>query len=74
MPAVMSALRALVAGVSIAFLSLVLLERWLRANPDPREPPVLRPRIPFVGHIIGLLTEGANYYKITRSAARNFWI
>ncbi|KAL1610601.1 hypothetical protein SLS60_002271 [Paraconiothyrium brasiliense] len=61
----MSTLRILVVGVAIAFLSAALLERWLRAHPDPQAPPVLYPRVPFIGHIIGLLTEGANYYKIT---------
>ncbi|KAH7413760.1 cytochrome P450 [Phaeosphaeria sp. MPI-PUGE-AT-0046c] len=30
---------------------------------DSREPPVVRPKVPFIGHIIGLLTDGPNYMK-----------
>lgn len=62
----MSAVKLVVVGFVITFFSAAVLERWLRAHPDPREPPVLYPRIPFIGHIIGLLTKGAQYYKITR--------
>jgi hypothetical protein len=64
--AVMLTFRVLVLGVAIAFLSAALLERWLRARPEPGTPPVLYPRIPFIGHIVGLLRDGADYYKITR--------
>ncbi|KAF1966571.1 cytochrome P450 [Bimuria novae-zelandiae CBS 107.79] len=67
----MSTLRVILVAFAIAFLSAALLERWLRAHPDPREPPVLHPRVPFIGHIIGLLTEGANYYKITSTRSRH---
>jgi hypothetical protein len=28
---------------------------------DPREPPVVRPTIPFIGHLIGLATESSSY-------------
>ncbi|OAG00005.1 cytochrome P450 [Paraphaeosphaeria sporulosa] len=66
----MSTLRALVAGVAVAFLSAALLERWFRAHPEAGTPPVLYPRIPFIGHIIGLLTEGANYYKIASARCK----
>ncbi|KAF9729618.1 hypothetical protein PMIN06_003273 [Paraphaeosphaeria minitans] len=66
----MSTLRTLIAGVAVAFLSAALLERWLRARPEAGTPPILYPRIPFIGHIIGLLTEGANYYKITSARCK----
>lgn len=33
---------------------------------DPREPPRLRPKIPVIGHVIGLMRHGPSYSKITR--------
>lgn len=39
---------------------------WLYApKHGPDEPPVLPPRIPYVGHIIGLLQHGTRYFEIT---------
>lgn len=31
------------------------------------EPPLLPSRIPYIGHIIGLLRHGTRYFEITRS-------
>ncbi|KAI1116688.1 cytochrome P450 [Nemania sp. NC0429] len=36
---------------------------------DPREPRRLQPRVPVVGHILGLLRHGPTYYKITSTRA-----
>lgn len=33
---------------------------------DPWEPPVITSRIPFVGHIVGLLRHGTRYYQMKR--------
>ena len=33
---------------------------------DPREPPLVTSRIPFIGHILGLLRYGTRYYQMTR--------
>lgn len=33
---------------------------------DPREPPEVKPRIPFVGHIIGVLWYRQDYYRQLR--------
>lgn len=32
----------------------------------PNEPPAVRPWIPYIGHIIGLLLHGTKYYEIIR--------
>ena len=29
---------------------------------DPREPPLVRSKVPFIGHILGLITEESNYF------------
>lgn len=30
---------------------------------DAREPPVMRPRIPVIGHLIGMIQHGPHYFK-----------
>ncbi|KAK1751623.1 cytochrome P450 [Echria macrotheca] len=52
------------AAVLAVAVSLVLLVFKLAFFPslDPREPPLARPRVPFVGHILGLIKESASYY------------
>ncbi|KAI1866724.1 uncharacterized protein JN550_007577 [Neoarthrinium moseri] len=32
---------------------------------DSREPPRLRPKIPLIGHLLGLITNGTTYYSVT---------
>ncbi|KAK4456224.1 cytochrome P450 [Podospora aff. communis PSN243] len=46
------------------FLPLVLLLLKKAYSPplDPREPPLLRPWIPFIGHILSLARESNSYY------------
>lgn len=46
----------------IAALSVYLIHA-LRFKVDPREPPVIYPKIPLVGHIIGMLTGGTTYTR-----------
>jgi hypothetical protein len=41
----------------------VFLSGLLRIKVDSREPPVIHPKIPFIGHIIGMITEGPLYLK-----------
>lgn len=41
----------------------VLLKRLLFPTFDPREPPVLRPRVPFIGHVIALVSERSSWYR-----------
>jgi hypothetical protein len=33
---------------------------------SPLEPPVFASKVPYVGHIIGLLIHGLKYYQVTR--------
>lgn len=52
------------AVVALASLPLILflLERLLFPQHDPRGPPLLRPKIPLIGHVISILWEGTDYY------------
>ena len=43
-----------------------ILVHFDRARSDPREPPVVSSKIPFFGHIIGLLRYGSRYFEIIR--------
>ncbi|KAJ8114735.1 hypothetical protein OPT61_g3452 [Boeremia exigua] len=45
----------------LAAALLVLLANALRFKVDPREPPVIYPSIPLIGHIIGAIREGSLY-------------
>jgi hypothetical protein len=53
---------------SIAILGFLValcfyLASFMGIKVDAREPPVIYPRVPFFGHIIGLLNEGPLYFK-----------
>jgi hypothetical protein len=41
---------------------LLLLQRYASPSLDPLEPPLLKPRVPLVGHIISMLQEGSSFY------------
>jgi hypothetical protein len=45
-------------GTFILF-GILALER----KPDNREPPYIKPRIPFIGHAVGILRYGVPYYE-----------
>lgn len=42
-------------------IGLICWQR-LQVKIDPREPPILKPTIPFVGHIIGILRYQMAYF------------
>ena len=42
--------------------AIVVLQHLLKIQKDPREPPCLYSRIPLVGHLIGLMRNGADYF------------
>lgn len=50
----------------ILAVAAVLLVCWQRlsVNLDPREPPLLKPKIPYIGHIIGLFKHHTAYFTM----------
>ncbi|KAF4334052.1 cytochrome P450 monooxygenase 8B1, partial [Fusarium beomiforme] len=56
-----TALSTTVLALIVAF---ALLNRLLTPRIDPREPPVIKPSIPWIGHIIGLIRHQADYNRI----------
>ncbi|KAH8799369.1 cytochrome P450 [Xylogone sp. PMI_703] len=48
----------------IAFMVFVIFtRRMFTFDHDPQEPPVARPSIPYIGHIVGIARQGMMYYK-----------
>ncbi|KAK4044691.1 hypothetical protein C8A01DRAFT_12010 [Parachaetomium inaequale] len=60
----------LVSGLVLLSLALVSLKRVLHPALDPREPPVLRPNVPFIGHTLSIVSEGVAYYDRLYKSAR----
>jgi hypothetical protein len=63
-------------GYGLAVLMVVaalgfLLWQNLRIKMDSREPPQLRPWIPFVGHLIGMLRYHQAYFEKLRFVTRS---
>jgi hypothetical protein len=51
-------------------IGLVLLayaaEYLFSLRDDPREPPRLRPKVPLIGHVLGLIRSGPSYHSQLR--------
>ncbi|KAL8387421.1 hypothetical protein RB595_009913 [Gaeumannomyces hyphopodioides] len=56
--------RVLVVGLSLLAVLVAVVQRLLRVNLDPSEPPMAPTKIPVVGHIIGMLWHGKKYYQV----------
>ena len=52
-----------IAGIVALPLVVFLLNRLLFPTVDPREPPILRPKVPVFGHIYSLMRETGAYYS-----------
>jgi hypothetical protein len=50
-------------AIGLAIAAVVFLSNLLRVKVDPREPPVVHSKIPFFGHLIGMIMEGPLYMK-----------
>ncbi|KAB5518657.1 cytochrome P450 [Coniochaeta sp. 2T2.1] len=55
-------------GVITVILFLSFLYKFSSPRMDPREPPILKPRIPLVGHIVGLARHGVDYFDSLRKS------
>jgi hypothetical protein len=52
---------------SLAFISVCYLSDWLISLQDgPGEPPRARPRVPLIGHLLGLMKSGTSYFTQVR--------
>jgi hypothetical protein len=53
-------------GLALLAAFFFLVQRMLSADVAPQEPPLLKPKIPFIGHIIGLMKHEASYFSILK--------
>ncbi len=49
----------------LAFIAFAI-DFLFRLRDDPREPPRLGPKVPLIGHVIGMMQYGSAYYNKTR--------
>ena len=52
-----------IAGIVALPLVVFLVNKLLFPTVDPREPPILRPRVPVFGHVYSLMRETGVYYS-----------
>lgn len=45
---------------------LILLQKFKAIPCHPKEPPLIRQKIPYIGHLIGMLRDGSRYYTKMR--------
>ncbi|KAL2016806.1 hypothetical protein VTK56DRAFT_2975 [Thermocarpiscus australiensis] len=60
----------LLAVAAVAATVFYLLSRFLTPPHNPKEPPLIRPKIPLIGHVIGLLRHGTGYYSRIAKACK----
>ncbi|KAL3600141.1 hypothetical protein FPOAC2_04372 [Fusarium poae] len=49
-------------AVVVVTTVLLVLSRFATPSVDENEPPILKPRVPFIGHLISMLRDGSNLY------------
>ncbi|KAH7014196.1 cytochrome P450 [Microdochium trichocladiopsis] len=60
---------SLASASAIAVVLALLVHRLSTPRLDPREPPLLKPTIPLVGHIIGLIRNGVDFFVTLQPAS-----
>jgi hypothetical protein len=53
-------------GIAAIVVFVSLLYRYSSPQMDPREPRFVAPGIPLVGHIVGLVRHGVDYFEVIR--------
>ena len=58
----MAFITQLLVVLSLSVGGLYILRSRFGTQVDPREPPFVKPRVPLIGHALGLLRHGSNYW------------
>lgn len=60
-------------AITVTFVATLLVTANYFFGPkyDPREPPVIHQKIPYIGHVIGLLQYGLRYFEVLRPVTRH---
>ncbi|KIX98788.1 uncharacterized protein Z520_05249 [Fonsecaea multimorphosa CBS 102226] len=56
--------------LTVITLLAVTIHRGLAIDHSPGEPPIIKPRIPYIGHIIGIIRHGTKYFEIVNRNTR----
>lgn len=51
--------------IASAFM-LPILNKILTPTMDPNEPPLIKPKFPLIGHIVGIIQHQSGYHKMIR--------
>lgn len=55
--------KILIIGALVLFIFILFgLNGLLTPSWDPREPPLIKPTIPWIGHILGIITKQSKYH------------
>lgn len=57
-------------SASAVAATYVFLHAYIWLTQDPQEPPAVIGAVPFISHLIGLMTKKANYYVVLWSVMR----
>jgi len=54
------------AAVAVLFVSSTVILRQIMMRPafDPREPPLVKPAVPIVGHLLGIMRHRVHYFSL----------
>jgi hypothetical protein len=52
-----------------AIVALIYVHQHFRFEHDPREPPLIRHTVPYIGHIIGIFRHGLEYFDYVKLVA-----
>lgn len=55
--------KVIVLVVASILLIIAVLQYLITVQRDAKEPPYLYPKVPMVGHLIGMMTQGADYFQ-----------
>lgn len=56
-------------GMLGIFLTLWLASKYFESEHDPREPPLVEPTLPLLGHVVGMARHGPKYFQNTNRKA-----
>lgn len=59
-------IRELVYGIAGLILIAYVVDFFLSLGDDYWEPPRIRPKVPVIGHLLGIMAGGPTYYSKTR--------
>ena len=54
------------AALFVLLILVVIVRYMLHVTHDSKEPAIIQPKIPLVGHLMGLYAHGVDFFKVLR--------